>query len=286
MFLILFLILCKGQMYEIFLSLHNHKFRLMTIVTLTSDWSKGDYYTGALKGMLLSLDGGIEVVEISKSITPFDVLQEVFILKNTYRFFPVGSIHLMGVMSEPSPDVDMIVVYSDGHYFIGVNDGRFSLLLDSVPAIAFSIVEDIVRNSFSSLGLFVKGVKTIMGNSFNENTVAAEVKIETSPQLVYSEESITGRVVYIDSFGNAITNIEKTLFDKIHRGRNFTIFVAGPYSKIRKISSSYFSHDPGEIFALFNSLGLLEIAVYQGNIAVLENIDTSTEIKIRFENSY
>jgi S-adenosylmethionine hydrolase len=62
--------------------------------------------------------------------------------------------------------------------------------------------------------------------------------------------------------------------------------VAGPYSKIRKISSSYFSHDPGEIFALFNSLGLLEIAVYQGNMAVLENIDTSTEIKIRFENSY
>ncbi|MPM95371.1 hypothetical protein SDC9_142525 [bioreactor metagenome] len=109
------------------------------------------------------------------------------------------------------------------------------------------------------------------------------MKVESSPLVVYNDDSITGRVVYIDSFGNAVTNIDKSLFDRVHRARNYTIYIQGPYSKIRYISSGYSSHYPGQIFALFNSLGLLELGVYQGNIATLENINTATEIKIRFD---
>jgi len=256
----------------------------MTIITITSDWNKGDYYTGALKGMLLSLPGEIQVTEISNSIPSFDVLQEVFILKNSFRFFPKGSIHLMGVMSEPSVDSPMVVVFAEGHYFIGVNDGRFSLMFDPLPAIAFAIQEDEVQSAFSALRLFARGVESIIKNTFSENTIATDVKVESSPQIVYNDDSITGRVVYIDSFGNAVTNIEKGLFDRVHRARNYTIYIQGPYSKIKRISAGYSSHYPGEIFALFNSLGLLEIAVCQGNISVLESITTTTEIKIRFDN--
>lgn len=271
-------------MYEFFLSLHNHKNQLMTIITITSDWNNGDYYTGALKGMLLSLNGDITFTEITNSIPSFDVLQEVFILKNTFRFFPKGTIHLMGVMSEPSPESGMVVVYAEGHYFIGINDGRFSLLLDPLPAIAFALNDQESHGSFSALKLFVKGVDTIINNTFSENTVATDVKSESSPQVVYNDDSITGRVVYIDSFGNAITNIDKSLFDRIHRARNYTVYIQGPYSKIRSVSAGYSSHYPGQIFAMFNSLGLLELGVYQGNISALENINTATEIKIRFDN--
>lgn len=74
------------------------------------------------------------------------------------------------------------------------------------------------------------------------------------------------------------------MFDRLQRGRSFTIFVQGPYTKVTTISHSYSQHLPGEILALFNSLGLLEIAVNQGNIATLENLGTASEIRIKFNN--
>lgn len=256
----------------------------MTIVTITSDWSKGDYYLGALKGKLISASENIELVEITNSIPPFDVLQEIFILKNCYRYYPKGTIHLLGVMSEPAPDSPMVVVYADGHYFIGINDGRFSLLFETLPSIAFAIEQEEVHSNFAALDLFVRGVKSLIDNSFQTNTVATEIKREITPKIVYNENSITGRVVYIDSYGNAITNIEKDLFDKLHKGRDFTIFVQGPYTKINTISHSYAQHFQGEILAIFNSLGLLELAVNQGNIATLENLSVASEIRIKFNN--
>lgn len=256
----------------------------MTIVTITSDWRKGDYYLGALKGKLISASKDIDLVEITNSIPAFDVLQEIFILKNCYSYFPKGTIHLLGVMSEPTPESPMVVVYSDNHYFVGVNDGRFSLLFDSLPSIAFAIEPVGNSSTFSSLDLFVRGVESVIKNSFQLNTCAAQIKKEITPKIVFNENSITGRVVYIDSFGNAITNIDKALFDRLHKGRDFTIFVQGPYTKINKISHSYSQHFQGEILALFNSLGLLELAVNQGNIAALENLGTASEIRIKFNN--
>ncbi|HBG25209.1 MAG: hypothetical protein A2X17_08370 [Bacteroidetes bacterium GWF2_41_61] len=256
----------------------------MTLVTITSDWKNGDYYLAALKGSLLSLSSDISVVDITNSIPSFDVLQEIFIIKSAYRHFPQNTIHLMGVMSEPAPGANIVIVFGEGHYFVGVNDGRFSLLFDNPPAVCFEILKgrSIAFSSFNSLELFKEAVDIICTNSFETRTKICDVKRESSPGVVHNENNITGRVLYIDSFGNAITNIERRVFDSIHKGRDFTIFVQGPYTKINRISRGYNDSSPGEIIALFNSAGLLEIAVNQGNIALLESINPSSEIRIRF----
>jgi hypothetical protein len=190
----------------------------------------------------------------------------------------------MGVMSEPSPGANIVIVFGEGHYFVGVNDGRFSLLFDNPPAVCFEILKgrSIAFSSFNSLELFNEAVDIICTNSFETRTKICDVKRESSPGVVHNENNITGRVLYIDSFGNAITNIERRVFDSIHNGRDFTIFVQGPYTKINRISRGYNDSSPGEIIALFNSAGLLEIAVNQGNIALLESINPTSEIRIRF----
>lgn len=256
----------------------------MAIVTLTSDWSKGDYYLGALKGKLTTLSHEINLVEIANSIPPFDVLQETFILKNCYNHFSPGTIHLLGVLCEPAPSSAMVIVYANNHYFIGVNDGRFSHLFDSPPSIAFKIKTPDTFSNFLALDLFVSGVKTVLENSFEQTTTACDLKRESVTRVVYDENSIVGRVIYIDSFGNAVTNIEKSVFDKVHRARNFTIFVQGPYTKISKISRTYSQNNPGELLALFNSLGFLEIAVNLGSLEQSEGISLSSEIRIKFDN--
>ena len=256
----------------------------MVIVTITSDWRDGSYYLGALKGAILSLSQSVTVVEITNSIPSFDILQEAFVLKSCYNHFPEGSIHLMCVMSEPMHDAPMVILYAEGHYFIGVNDGRFSHLFSNPPAICFEILRERSRfeSTFSSLELFRNGIEIILSNSFENKTVASDVKEETIAEVVYNDNGIVGKVLYIDSFGNAITNIEKRLFDTLQRGRGYTIYARGPYNKISKISKGYRDSLPGAAIALFNSLGLLELAINQGNISELEGLTPSSEVRIKF----
>lgn len=259
----------------------------MNIVTITSDWKKGDYYMGALTGALYSLSSNLRVVEITNSIPSFDVLQEIFILKSTFFRFPKSTIHLLGVMSEPTYDSSMVILFSHGHYFIGVNDGRFSLLFDTPPSICFEFLEweKLSYSSFSALDYFSRGVDIILNNKFESCTKASALKNECKAQVVHDLDTIVGRVLYCDSFGNAITNIEQSLFDSTCNGREFTIFVQGPYLKIKKISVGYSASHPGEIIALFNSLGYLEVAVNQGNITSLENLNSSSEVRVKFSPS-
>ena len=256
----------------------------MAIVTITSDWRDGNYYLGALKGAILSLPHSVTIVEITNSIPSFDILQEAFVLKSCYNHFPKGSIHLMCVMSEPTYDAPMVILYAEDHYFIGINDGRFSHLFNNPPAICFEILREKSRfeSTFSSLDLFKNGVDIVVGNSFEKRTAISDVRKETIAEVVYNDNGIVGKVLYIDSFGNAVTNIEKSLFDTLQRGRSYTIYALGPYNKINKISKGYRDSLPGVTIALFNSLGLLELAVNQGNISELEGLSPSSEVRIKF----
>lgn len=256
----------------------------MTIVSITSDWKYADYYLGALKGALYSLPYSIRVVDIANSVPNFDVLQEIFVLKSSFYRFPKFSIHLMAVKSEPAPNKPMVIAFCQGHYFIGINDGRFSLLFDSLPTICFEIkmTEEVTNTTFKALDLFVEGVSIILENRFESSTVASQLVKEYAAGVVYDQDSITGRVINCDSFGNAITNISRSLFDKLHQGRDFTIFVQGPYLKIRSISVGYHSAEVGERVALFNSLGLLELAIIEGDFSQVEGVATSTQVKIKF----
>lgn len=256
----------------------------MTTVTIISDWNRGDYYLASLKGALYSLPWRLRLVDITNSVPHFDVLQESFILSSTYWRFPPSSIHLMGVMSEPTEQESMAILFQNGHYFIGLNDGRLSLLFEKSPPIAFEILdwEEREASSFSALSYFVRGVELIIDNKFEQLTKAVEVKSERRATAVVERDAIVGRVIYCDSFGNAITNIKRESFIEQQRGRDFIIFVGGPHFKIERISHFYHEGRVGQRVALFNSLGFLEIAANQANLKELEGVNNSTEVRISF----
>ena len=256
----------------------------MVIVTITSDWKKEDYYLGTLKGLLFSLPYDLRIVDITNSVPSFDVLREIFILRSTFQKFPKGSVHLMGVMSEPSVTSQMVIVCAEGHYFVGINDGRFSLLLNNLPSVCFEIIykSDSGHSTFMAPYLFAEAVDIIVSEKFESRTKIAEVVSEPQVGVVFDDNTIVGRIIYSDSLGNAITNISKTLFDSIHKGRDYTIFVQGPYLKINLISAGYNESAPGEAIALFNSVGLLELAVIMGDITSTENLSPTSEVRIKF----
>jgi S-adenosylmethionine hydrolase len=97
------------------------------------------------------------------------------------------------------------------------------------------------------------------------------------------DHTITGSVIYIDSYSNAITNISRELFDRIGNGRRFQIFVQSKHYTLHKINQRYNESPPGELLAIFNSAGLLEIAIRNGNAAGLLHLNTNSSIRVEFK---
>lgn len=244
----------------------------------------------------MSLFQGVSVVDITNSVTSFDVFQACFILKNSYRSFPKGSIHLITVGGGNILDKELVAVKANGHYFVGENDGRFSLLLDDVMASGADVEAGVVEckhrmGPMAEADYYCRGIASIL----NEDELPPANLVKSgADRAVVMVDKIIGRVVYIDSYGNAITNISQRDFMKVYglimesgctdeeQMPDFVVYVGGPHLKFDEISDGYHSVSPADEVAFFNSLGLLELAVNRGNFASLEGVDTTTEVMVKF----
>jgi S-adenosylmethionine hydrolase len=257
----------------------------MAVITIISDWNKNDYYLAALKGRILSNCPDTIIIDIMHQISPFNSAQAAFILRNCYLNYPPGTIHLICVNTEAAPDKPHIAVKAADHYFVGCDNGTFGLLLDEIP---MEIV--VLKNNpdqsgnFPELSVFVDcACNIIRKKKLTEIGIKVDKLSRQIPMLPTIDDStINGSVIYIDSFRNAITNITRELFDRIRKGRPFDIFVQSNYYKINRINKKYNDSSSGEMLALFNSLGLLEIAINSGNAADLLNLSVNSVLRIKF----
>ena len=105
----------------------------MAIITLTTDFGTKDHFVAALKGTILKELPTATLVDISHDISPFNIQECAYVLKNSYQAFPKSTIHIVGLDSERSPENEHIIVFADGHYFISANNGVISLITKEVP---------------------------------------------------------------------------------------------------------------------------------------------------------
>lgn len=255
----------------------------MPIVTLTTDWASGDYYIAQLKGAILQANPNVTIVDITHHIQTYNGIQAAFILRNACTTYPSGTIHLLGVNSEPSAKNKMIAVQASDQFFVGVNDGVFSLVLDDKPQHVIELPEVKTMAGFRALPLFAYAVQELsVGKSITSLGKPCDFRQDVRTNANYDEKSISGIVAYVDVFGNAISNITHELFAKVGRGRAFEITVQNKYNVISQISNYYDDVPVGSLVAIFNSFDLLEIALYQDNLAQLESLDTRSSIRIEF----
>jgi len=259
----------------------------MHFVTLTSDWNKDDFYTGAVKGTLLSSCEKVEIVTLSNQITPFNIAEAAFVLRNCFHHYPAGTIHIVAVGSDSSPDSKFIAAEIAGHYFITADNGLMGLLGDLDPGeVVFIHPEDEnVSASFPSLHLFSKvACRIINGEALTDIGTPAEDYIKQIPlRATLENDTITGAVIYLDSYGNAITNISRELFERIGKGRPFEIFVQSKFYKITKLNKQYSETTPGDLLALFNTVSLLEIAIRNGSAEELMKLNNDSTIRVEFK---
>jgi S-adenosylmethionine hydrolase len=246
----------------------------MRIVTLTTDMGRKDHYLGSVKGALVRHVPDVQMVDISHEIPAFDITQTAFILKNVFHEFPEGTIHLIGVNAERiekevfsnQPGVAHLVVTYKNHYFIGADNGIFSLLFDEKPQQIIEINLPIEAGTFPLLHIFVPAAAHILKNKTPDGLGEKLDSFRESMQFVPVVESnlIRGMIIYIDSYGNAITNISIDLFKQIGKERDFTIMLPRSKYNINQLSRNYADVPEGEPLALFSSSGNLQIAINKG----------------------
>ena len=117
----------------------------MNIVTLTTDFGLKDFSVGVTKAALMQLIEDVHIVDISHQISPFNLAEAAYLLKNSFSAFPKGSVHIVGIESEKTPENKHLAIEFKGHFFIGANNGIFSLLMEDQNA--DKIVEINIHNN-------------------------------------------------------------------------------------------------------------------------------------------
>lgn len=258
----------------------------MSIITLTTDWNANDYYVGAVKGKILSQCPTAVIVDISHQIQSFNIHQAAFVLRNACSNFPEGTIHIIGVNTEGAQDQPFLIIKNENHYFVGTDNGIFGLLFPDEPEMIISIKTKDKIPGFSGISILTDSACKIF-NEVQPDSLGTRVKSfkkRIPIRAAIDESVINGSVIYIDSYRNAITNISRELFERVGKNRPFEIFVRSNHYRIDRINNFYHETSPGEILAIFNSIGLLEIAMNMGNVADLLDIPVNSSIRVKFHN--
>ncbi|SHF34777.1 hypothetical protein SAMN03080594_103426 [Arenibacter palladensis] len=261
----------------------------MAIITLTTDFGHKDHFVGAIKGTIYKELSDAKIVDISHSIAPFNIQECAYILKNSYKNFPDGSIHIVGVDSELTLENQHIAVLVDNHYFIMANNGVIGLIISEiVPEKVVEIqLPNTIDSSFPEMDVFVKaashiargGKLEVIGRPFKDLKDLREF----NPRISDDGKTISGSVIYIDNYGNVVTNIQHNTFKSIGKGRPFELHARN--KKIKEIHKKYsdiinYNLDksqrkaPGELLALFNSSGYVEIAIYKSDLNTVGGAST------------
>ncbi|WP_300440969.1 SAM-dependent chlorinase/fluorinase [Christiangramia sp.] len=273
----------------------------MAIITLTTDFGEKDYFAGAVKGAIYSELSDVRIVDVSHSVSPFHISEAAYIIKNAYKSFPKGSIHIIGIDSELTPENKHLAVKLDEHYFICANNGILSLLASEIrPEKIVEInIHDKIQTNFPVLDVFVKvachisrgGTLEVIGKSVSEIRHLKQFE----PIINSEKNQILGHVIYIDNYGNVITNISRKLFETVGKGRTFkisartvnfsTIYETYSHAINFEVEKEKRKEEDGKKLAVFNSAGYIELAIYKSNPSTvgsaaslfgLEYLDTIT----------
>jgi len=240
---------------------------LAKIITLTTDFGEKDYSVGAVKGVILSINPEVKIIDITHQLQPFDLISAAFTLKNVYSYFPAGTIHLVvvdpGVGSKRKP----ILIQTEKYVFVGPDNGIFSRIGEPIKKRIHLTNSKYFLNPFSSTfharDIFAPvaaylslGVKIDEFGKPLKKLVSLEI-----PKIQFRENKLTGEIIRVDNFGNLITNIQPENVKKGFR----TIKIKG--KKILSISRTFSNTPEGKILAYRGSAGFLEIGVNQGSAA-------------------
>jgi S-adenosylmethionine hydrolase len=252
----------------------------MALVTLTSDLGTRDFYLAALKGAIISHCGNIPMVDVTHAVKQFDIKEAAFTVRHAFKYFPKGTIHIVHVNSTEGNN-RLLVAIADEHYFVTFDSGFLSLAFEKTPHQTYQVNDELLENSSLLYeDAFAKVIelleKEFLPRDFGHLTT--ETINYRLLQPICSSGSVRGTIVYVDHFGNAITNISRQMFNDFIGEKRFTVLANVGQSRV--ISKKYSDVEEGDMVCLFNATGYLEVAMNSGKAESLMGLKLDMPVMI------
>lgn len=238
-------------------------------IALLTDFGESDYFAGAMKGVILSINPSASIIDITHSIARHDVQSAAFCLMACYRDYPSGTVFLSVVDPGVGSERREIAVSSELKFFVAPDNGLLTHVLMADPAAIVVELENPryfganVSSTFQGRDVFAPVSAHISkGIEFSDlgPPVRDPVLLEFEKYEQTNEQKVFGSVIHIDGFGNLVTNIPSVESERIK-----AIEIAG--RKIDRHLKYYQEARPGELFFIAGSAGFIEICIYSESAA-------------------
>jgi hypothetical protein len=255
----------------------------MPLITLTTEWKPDDIYYGIIKGKLCSKCPGTVIVDNAGNIPAFNISHASFIIRNTYNNYPKGTVHVICVHSEAHAGQDHLIVRAKDHYFIGTDNGIFNLILNSEP-------DEVIKIDHQGIGdeleIFATAAADIISGKKLSDLGKTLTKLSERVPLraTIDKDVIIGSIIFIDSYGNAISNITKEIFYRVFENKPYRILIQSNKNYTDNISTRYSDVPVGEMLARFNQFDLLEISINGADVSELLSVSVGSVIRIDNSN--
>jgi S-adenosylmethionine hydrolase len=251
----------------------------MPVITLTTEWKPNDIYYGIIKGKLSSKCPGTIIIDNAGNIPPFNISHASFIIRNTYNNYPKGSVHIICVHSEAHKDQELLIVRARDHFFIGADNGIFNLILNSDPEEVIKIDHQEISDE---LEIFAKAAADLVAGKKPSDlgTPVKTINERVPLRATIDKDVIIGSIIFIDSYGNVISNITREVFYRVFENKAYRILIQSNKNYTDQISLNYSDVPVGEMLARFNQLDLLEISINGADVSELLSLSVGSVLRI------
>jgi S-adenosylmethionine hydrolase len=241
------------------------------IITLLTDFGTRDHYVASMKGVILNINPRCVIIDITHQVNPHDIQEGAYILANTYSYFPKGTIHTAVIDPEVGGQRNPVLLKTKNYFFVGPDNGLFTLVAkrDGVKQVIRLTNKKYflpkVSSTFHGRDIFAPAAGHL---SLGINPKAFGEKLDHWVKLGLKEpevmgKKLSGEILFIDHFGNLVSNIDQARFTNFVRGHSFVMRIGE--KAISNIKKGYWEGKDREIIALFGSGGFLEVSVREGS---------------------
>jgi len=245
------------------------------IITLTTDFGHSDHYVAAMKGVILSIAPTATIVDVAHDIAAQDVVAAAFILRQIWTSFPPETVHVAVVDPTVGTERRILAARYNGRMVVAPDNGLISFVhrdgqLEELHVVeAHQLVQGTPSPTFHGRDIMAPVAARLMtGLKLHEvGPPTDHIATLAIPQPTFHDDhSIEGSVLYVDGFGNLITNVShRQVVDRGPNGREANVYLGD--QRIGPLTHAYATVDEAEPLALIGSSDVLEIAVNGGNAA-------------------
>jgi S-adenosylmethionine hydrolase len=258
---------------------------MRNVITLTTDFGLQDYYVSAMKAVMLDIAPDVRMVDISHEIPSQDIMAASWTLQNSAMLFPPGTVHTVVVDPGVGTDRNPIALQVEDQYFVGPDNGIFSLLTKEKDFQAVRLTDkqywrDQPSNTFHGRDIFAP-----VAAHLSQDVKLEELGEPLEELMTYrwtvpiaDKDGLEGMIIHIDKFGNLITNISASLLKEVIGDKSVKIYVGNTI--LHNLASTFGNVTEGEPVAYIGSSGMLEVGINKGNAEKMLGVQKGAQISL------